>query len=132
MDQVGPESGFYNRNWPSWVEAAKTNTEAAAFLRAYHSRPAEELYRISDDPYEKTNLADNAEHQTMLIKLRKMVRDRMEQVGDDESLSGEPRFLKDFKLPWTEPLPEGWNAASEDRRREVRRGRSSRCSKAVK
>ena len=27
------------------------------------------------------------------------VAERMERVWDDESLSGEPRYLKDFELP---------------------------------
>ncbi|MGB7343648.1 MAG: sulfatase/phosphatase domain-containing protein [Pirellulaceae bacterium] len=99
MDLVPESSPFFNRNWPSWIEAAKTNAEAAAFLRAYHSRPAEELYRIDNDPNETTNHASEPEHAEKLAELRHLVAQRMKQVGDDESLSGKPRFLKDYELP---------------------------------
>ncbi|MCR9201999.1 MAG: sulfatase-like hydrolase/transferase [Planctomycetaceae bacterium] len=99
MDLTKSDSPFYNRNWPSWVEAAKTNHEAAAFLRAYHSRPAEELYNVTTDPFEKQNLAADPEQQQRLEEMRKLVRQRMREVGDDESLSGPPRFLKDYDLP---------------------------------
>ncbi|TWU37432.1 sulfatase family protein [Novipirellula artificiosorum] len=99
MDLVPESSPFFNRNWPSWVEAAKANPEAAAFLRAYHSRPAEELYRIDSDPNETTNLASEPEHAEKLAELRDMVAQRMKRVGDDESLSAKPRFLKDYTLP---------------------------------
>ena len=102
MDLVTPDSGkearYFNRNWPSWVEAAKTNPEAAAFLRAYHSRPVEELYMIDKDPDEKVNLADNPKYKTVLESLRGMVAERMERVKDDRSLSGTPRLLKDHPL----------------------------------
>ncbi len=99
MDLVGEKSPYYNRNWPSWIEAAQTDPAAAAFLRAYHSRPEEELYRVEKDPCEKNNLAGNPEYQETLDALRAMVRNRMKKVGDDESLSGPPRLLKDHKLP---------------------------------
>lgn len=99
MDLVGPESPYHNRNWPSWIEAAKTDETAAAFLRDYHSSPAEELYNVAKDPFEKHNLVSNPKYESQLLKLRTLVSERMKKVGDDESLSGEPRWLKDFKLP---------------------------------
>ncbi|MGY8671264.1 MAG: sulfatase family protein [Verrucomicrobiia bacterium] len=99
MDLVTPESPYHNRNWPSWIEAAKTSKEAAAFLRAYHSRPAEELYNVAEDPFEKRNLAASSDHYAQLKELRDLVARRMKQIGDDESLSGNPRFLKEFELP---------------------------------
>lgn len=85
--------------WPSWVEAAKTDSKAAAFLRAYHSRPSEELYDLEADPDEKNNLASNPEHKKKLEELRSLVRNRMKEVKDDESLSGEPKLLKNYTLP---------------------------------
>jgi uncharacterized sulfatase len=99
MDLVPASSRNFTRNWPSWIEAAKTNPKAAAFLRAYHSRPAEELYRIDSDPDETTNLASEPQHAEKLAELREMISQRMKRVGDDESLSGKPRFLKDYTLP---------------------------------
>ncbi|TWU59254.1 Arylsulfatase [Rubripirellula tenax] len=87
------------KHWPSYLEAAKTAPAAAAFLHDYHSNPAEELYQIADDPFEQNNLAASPEHAEQLAELRAMVSKRMREVGDDQSLSGKPRFLKDFPLP---------------------------------
>lgn len=99
MDLARQGTAHCNAAWPSWTEASRTDPEAAAFLRAYHSRPGEELYDLETDPCEKINLADKPEHKKQLEELRALVRDRMRQVNDDQSLSGEPRYLKDFKLP---------------------------------
>ncbi len=104
MDQSPPNSGFYNRNWPSWVEAAKTNPEAAAFLRDYHSSPGEELYKVKDDPFEQHDLAENPEHAETLRKLGQLIDVCMKEVHDDRSLSGPPRLLKDYTLPAVPPL----------------------------
>ena len=99
MDHVREDSPYWNRNWQSWVDAAKSDPEAAAFLRAYHSRPPEELYLVESDPFEKTNLAHDPGFEKVLKAMREKVLRRMEEVGDDRSLSGEPRFLKDHPLP---------------------------------
>lgn len=112
MDLVGEESPFHNRNWPSWIEAARVDVDAAAFLRAYHARPAEELYRLDTDPDETTNLSGESSYAATLSELRTLVSDRMARVQDDESLSGEPRFLKDNVLPPALPRPPLTNAAS--------------------
>lgn len=89
-------------HWQSYIEAAKTNPEAAAFLLDYHSNPAEELYQIQRDPFEENNLADVAEHAQKLVELRELVSNRMVAVEDDEALSGPPKLLKDFALPGSE------------------------------
>ncbi|MCZ6671328.1 MAG: arylsulfatase A family protein, partial [Verrucomicrobia bacterium] len=60
---------------------------------------AEELYLVESDPFEKSNLADDPGYQDVLVEMRAMIRQRMKEVGDDKSLSGEPRFLKDYPLP---------------------------------
>ncbi|MCM8536049.1 MAG: sulfatase [Lentisphaeraceae bacterium] len=99
MDLIKKKTAITNLNWASWVKAAQTNPEAAAFLRAYHSRPKEELYNLSTDLHEKVNLATNPEYKEKLSELRKLVKERMETVGDDKSLSAKPRYLKDFQLP---------------------------------
>jgi len=98
MDLVASDSPYHNRNWPSWIEAAKTDPEAAAFLRAYHSRPPEELYLVESDPFEKTNLVHEPVYQDVLLEMRELVAKRMKEVGDDKSLSGDPRYLKDHPL----------------------------------
>lgn len=85
-------------HWDSYIQAAKTDPAAAAFLRDYHSNPSEELYNIDEDPFEKNNLADLPEYAKELGRLRKMVLKRMKKVGDDQSLSGPPRLLKNFSI----------------------------------
>ncbi|MEL7497919.1 MAG: sulfatase [Planctomycetota bacterium] len=86
-------------NWPSWIEAAKTNVEAATFLRAYHSRPAEELYRLDRDSNETTNLAMQTEYSEKLAELREIVSERMKRVKDAGTVTGQPRLLKNVELP---------------------------------
>lgn len=85
-------------HWQSYLDAAKTNADAAKFLRNYHSSPAEELYQIQQDPFEEHNLADMPQHARKLAELRAMVSKRMTEVGDDEALSGPPQLLKDFSI----------------------------------
>lgn len=86
-------------HWESYLLAAKTDPAAAAFLKNYHSSPAEELYRIDEDPFEEHNLAGSPEHESKLTELRQLIETRMKAVGDDKSLSGPPQLLKDFNLP---------------------------------
>ena len=98
MDLVKKESKFYNRHWNSWIEASKKNRLALKFLQAYHSRPKEELYRVEKDSFEYKNLANDPKYNDILEKMRKIVFDRMKNVGDDQTLSGKPKFLKDYKI----------------------------------
>ncbi len=85
-------------HWESYIEAAKTDPAAVAFLRDYHSNPPEELYLVDQDPFEENNLADLPEYAQKLRSLRKKVLKRMIAVDDDKSLSGPPRLLSDFSI----------------------------------
>lgn len=96
-DRFGYEgNGHGGQHWPSYLEAAKTNAAALAFLTDYHTNPAEELYNITRDPHEKNNLADSPEMAEKLSELRELVDRRMAEVDDDQSLSGTPFLLKDY------------------------------------
>jgi uncharacterized sulfatase len=69
--------------WDSWVEAAKTDPAAAAVVRRYHRRPAEELYDLEADPWELSNLAADPAHAETLAKLRAEVDAWMKAQGDE-------------------------------------------------
>jgi len=79
----------------TWEAAARTNAAAADILRRYHSRPAEELYNLSNDPHEQHNLADQPRYAARLRNMRKEMDRWMRQQGDTEKVYGSPRLLSD-------------------------------------
>lgn len=76
---VGADGRGY---WDTWAERAKTDPAAAAIVRQYHTRPAEELYHLSADPWELTNLAADPAHAGRLAEMRGAVDRWMEAQGD--------------------------------------------------
>jgi uncharacterized sulfatase len=68
--------------WDSWAEKAKTDPAAAAIVRRYHTRPAEELYDLKADPWERKNLAADPAHRTTLARLRADLDEWMKGQGD--------------------------------------------------
>jgi N-sulfoglucosamine sulfohydrolase len=66
--------------WDSW--AAKGDPAAAAIVRRYHTRPAEELYEVTADPWELKNLAPDARYADKLQALRADVDAWMKNHGD--------------------------------------------------
>lgn len=81
-------SGLYY--WRTWVEAAQNSPEAAAIVKRYHERPAEELYDLIADPDERRNLAGDPQHAATLKELRAKVDAWMKQQGDEGRLFDEP------------------------------------------
>lgn len=77
--------------WDSWVAKAKTDPAAAAVVRRYNTRPAEELYDLSADPWELTNLAADPRHAAKLKTLRADLDAWMKDQGD-EGLATERRL----------------------------------------
>jgi len=74
---TGPDSVLQ-----SWIEKGKTDPAAAARARAYQYRPAEELYDVSEDPWELNNLADDPKYRSVKESLRKELKAWMDQQGD--------------------------------------------------
>lgn len=66
----------------SWVEKAKTDPVAAAVVKRYHTRPADELYDLAADPWELTNLAADPKHAARLKALRADLDAWMSSNGD--------------------------------------------------
>ncbi|MBL9200878.1 MAG: sulfatase, partial [Opitutaceae bacterium] len=79
----------------SWDAAAKTDPRAAAIVKRYHERPAEELYDLRADPGELTNLAADPRHAARLAEMRAAVAAQMKAEGDQGTVFGTPRLLTD-------------------------------------
>ncbi len=79
----GPAGADGRDYWESWVEKAKTDPAAAAVVRRYHTRPAEELYDLSTDPHELTNLAADPAHAARRTALRADLDAWMADQGDE-------------------------------------------------
>ncbi len=77
----------------TWEAAAESDEEAAAILRRYHERPAEELYSLADDPGEEHNLADDPQHADRLQAMRERVDQWMLKNDDRGTIFGQPRLL---------------------------------------
>ncbi|PHS13741.1 MAG: sulfatase atsG [Blastopirellula sp.] len=72
------ESTVFN----SWIAKGKTDADAAEKVRRYHYRPKEELYDITTDKDEWTNLADDPKYAKIKQQLRTELLAWMEETGD--------------------------------------------------
>jgi uncharacterized sulfatase len=69
--------------WDSWATKAKTDPDAAAVVKRYHTRPAEELYDLTADPLELKNLAADPKQADRLKAMSKTLDEWMKANGDD-------------------------------------------------
>jgi N-sulfoglucosamine sulfohydrolase len=90
VDQ-GNEKSDGRAYWDSWVEKAKTDVTAAAVVKRYHTRPAEELYDLAHDPWELKNLAAEPTHAERLKTLRTDL-DTWMKANGDEGLATEQKL----------------------------------------
>jgi arylsulfatase A-like enzyme len=79
--------------WATWESAAKTNAEAAAIVKRYHARPAEELYDLAADPHEQRNLATDPQQAVQLKSMRTELETWMRAQGDQRLVLDDPRLL---------------------------------------
>ena len=67
----------------SWIKAAEAGNAAAADkVKRYQYRPGEELYDVQKDPYEWNNLAERPEYAEIKKKMRTVLLNWMETMGD--------------------------------------------------
>jgi uncharacterized sulfatase len=71
------------RYWPSWVAHAPDDPKIAALIQRYLHRPPEELYDLTTDPDELTNLADEPGHAPDLARCRAALDEWMRSNHDD-------------------------------------------------
>lgn len=69
--------------WDSWAAKAKADPGAAAVVKRYHTRPAEELYDVTADPWELKNLAAEPAHAKRLTALCADLDAWMKANGDE-------------------------------------------------
>jgi N-sulfoglucosamine sulfohydrolase len=79
--------------WQTWLAKAKTDPAAAAVVKRYTQRPAEELYDLNADPFEQHNLAGDPSQAGRLAALRAELKAWMRQQGDQEKVFGQPLLL---------------------------------------
>ena len=86
----GPSGLAY---WQSWLSAAETSPEAAATVKRYSERPAEELYDLKADPSELHNLVNEPAQAERLKQMRGDLDAWMQQQGDKQTVFGTPLLI---------------------------------------
>jgi N-sulfoglucosamine sulfohydrolase len=77
-------AGADGRNYfDSWAAKAKTDDSAAAVVKRYHTRPAEELFDLTADPLELKNLAADPTHAHRRKAMSNDLDEWMRANGDD-------------------------------------------------
>lgn len=79
--------------WNSWDKAEGEDALAAAIIRRYFTRPAEELYDLALDPMEQHNLAVDPVYQQLLSTMRTQLHHWMESQGDEWRMKGKPYLI---------------------------------------
>jgi N-sulfoglucosamine sulfohydrolase len=69
--------------WRTWLQLAETSDAAARLIARHRHRPAEELYDLSDDPFELKNLAADPAHANKLVELRERLKQWRSQQGEN-------------------------------------------------
>jgi uncharacterized sulfatase len=69
--------------WKSWVKKAETDPQTAQLVYLTQHHPVEELYDVTADPYEFSNLAFSAEMRPILERMRADVRHWMQLQNDE-------------------------------------------------
>lgn len=103
----------------TWETAAQSDRQAAAILKRYHARPAEELYDLAIDPAEQRNLAADPQHSAKLAALRSDLDAWMKSQGDTQKVFAEPRLLSD-------PASYGPKAEIRDQQKQVPKKKSDK------
>jgi N-sulfoglucosamine sulfohydrolase len=69
------------------------NPAAAAVVKRFVERPAEELYNLKADPHEMHNLAGDPKHASRLASMRAEVKAWMKEQGDTQTVFGKPLLI---------------------------------------
>ncbi|CAA9375537.1 MAG: Arylsulfatase, partial [uncultured Phycisphaerae bacterium] len=86
--------------WDSWVRLAERDAHAAEMVRRFRHRPAEELFDLSADPWEQTNLAADVGHASTLKELREQLKQWRVQQGEDLNKVPMPEDARTGNVPY--------------------------------
>lgn len=86
--------------WESWVRLAGQDPRAAAAVARFRHRPADELYDMTNDPYEQNNLAPDPAHAAALADLRAKLKQWRLQQGEDLSKVPMPEDARKGQVPY--------------------------------
>ncbi|EMI57075.1 sulfatase family protein [Rhodopirellula sallentina] len=87
-----PMAGAY---WTEWAELAKTDDRAKEIVDRYYQRPEWELFDVSQDEWEQTNLIDEPAQSERIAEMKEQLAAWMESQGDQHIVNSEPRLLED-------------------------------------
>jgi arylsulfatase A-like enzyme len=79
--------------WRTWLAEAQTNPAAAVVVKRFVERPAEELYDLSADPYERHNLAADPGQAARVAVMRAELKAWMKEQGDKQTVFGKPLLI---------------------------------------
>jgi arylsulfatase A-like enzyme len=94
---AGPDGRGY---WDSWLKRAETDAGAAAVVRRYRRRAAEELYDLGEDPYELKNVAGEAGNAAVLAELRERLKRWRVEQGEDLAKVPMPEDARRGEVPY--------------------------------
>ncbi len=98
---LDPDAKFHNlinkTTWfQSWEKSAENHAHAKAMVKRFRSRPEFELYDISKDPFEMSNLAADPKYAAIVDKLKTNLKNWMKSQGD-QGLETELRAFERMK-----------------------------------
>lgn len=80
------EGKLNNPYWATWVREAWNHPNTYALVKRYMHRPAEELYHTASDPYEMTNLIEDADHSQVKATLAEALEGWLKDQQDPGAL----------------------------------------------
>lgn len=95
----GPDNVSY---WPSWVERAKIDPQAAATVKRFHHRAPVEFYDLREDRYELRNLADDPNHRARIAEMRRRLDRWISQQGEDPARVVMPDEANRGRFPYAQ------------------------------
>ena len=88
------EGKLNNPYWATWVRESWNNERTYNLVRRYQSRPAEELYKTTTDPYELNNRAGESAVADIKARLSAELDRWMKQQGDPGAAEDTQRALQ--------------------------------------